>query len=771
MVEDNPDDAKLITRLLDGLDAEPFAVTHTPTLHDALETLVSDAAFDIVLLDLDLPDSFGLATFERAHHLAPNVPIVILSGHHDPTLVTQALQAGAKDIIDKNDLNRPLITHVLRHAVLRHHADMQLASQKARVKASADALQESEVRFRQLAENVQEAFWMIDTELKVLYLSPAYATIYGRPIEQFYAGEITFLDIVHPDDRARVEASIAKQVRGRHEQEYRIVWPDGSVRWIWDRAFPVYDASGEVYRLAGVAADITERKQHEVERKRLLEDLAERIKELTTLHRVAGLLRDEGKGYRQLLEELVALLPLGWRRPQATAACVRVGELAAATEGFSPRRWLQQVDFETADGTPCSLAIAYLGDDESDPFLPEEYTLLRSLGEMLRAYLDNRHAKETIEALNATLTKRLTHLDALRQIDIAITSSLDLEVTLEHLVTQVQRTLEVDAVDIFLYDAALNRLQWKASTAAGVQGSDRARMAQRSFGPLALEREPTFMPTLQNANLSPETKQTLLAEGFVSLYALPLVAQGQCQGLLALFHRSPLETDSDWRDFAQALALQAAIAISSARLLEHLQRANADLALAYDETIAGWSRALDLKDEETAGHSQRVTDLTLRLAERLGMRSADLVHVKRGALLHDIGKMGVPDAILLKPGKLTPDEWEIMKSHTTFAYELLSPIRFLRQALDIPYAHHEKWDGSGYPRGLKGNEIPLAARIFAVVDVYDALTSDRPYRSAWREEEALAHIEEQAGRHFDPQVVEAFMALVREEARYTFGTQ
>jgi HD-GYP domain-containing protein (c-di-GMP phosphodiesterase class II) len=154
-----------------------------------------------------------------------------------------------------------------------------------------------------------------------------------------------------------------------------------------------------------------------------------------------------------------------------------------------------------------------------------------------------------------------------------------------------------------------------------------------------------------------------------------------------------------------------------------------------------------------------VTDLTVELAQRMGINDEELVHMRRGALLHDIGKMGVPDGILLKPGALTADEWVIMRQHPAFAYELLYPVHYLRPALDIPYCHHEKWDGSGYPRGLKGEQIPRSARIFAVVDVWDALRSDRPYRPAWPVEKVRLHIREQSGQHFDPVVVEAFLGL------------
>ena len=193
---------------------------------------------------------------------------------------------------------------------------------------------------------------------------------------------------------------------------------------------------------------------------------------------------------------------------------------------------------------------------------------------------------------------------------------------------------------------------------------------------------------------------------------------------------------------------------------QKLRNVHTELLEAYEETIAGWSRAMDLRDRETEGHSQRVTDLTLKMAKMFGMSDEELVHVRRGALLHDMGKLGIPDAILQKEDKLNAEELEVMRKHPQFAYDLLHPIEYLRGALDIPFCHHEKWDGTGYPRGLKGKEIPVAARLFAVVDVWDALTSDRSYRSAWKKEDALNHIREQAGKHFDPQVVDLFFKVI-----------
>jgi putative nucleotidyltransferase with HDIG domain len=251
----------------------------------------------------------------------------------------------------------------------------------------------------------------------------------------------------------------------------------------------------------------------------------------------------------------------------------------------------------------------------------------------------------------------------------------------------------------------------------------------------------------------------LAGEGIQSYFGVPLVAKGQINGVLEVYFRGPFEPDEQWLDFFHTLAGQTAIAIETSMLFENLQRTNSELSMAYEATIVGWSRALDLRDRETEGHSQRVTEMTLRLARAMGMTQEELSQVRWGSLLHDIGKMGIPDAILLKPGPLTDEEWVIMKKHPTFAFELLSPIFYLRGALDIPHYHHEKWDGSGYPLGLKGAQIPLVARLFAVVDVWDALKSDRPYRPGWTDEKVRAHLLTSAGSHFDPDVVAVFLQV------------
>ena len=393
----------------------------------------------------------------------------------------------------------------------------------------------------------------------------------------------------------------------------------------------------------------------------------------------------------------------------------------------------------------------------SRDFTGDELMLLQGLADQAAlAIINTRLYKDA--------RRRLENLQALRAIDVAIASNHDLRGNLEVLLDKVTGQLNVDAAVFLLLDGTNQQLEFAASRGfhTPTLRFTRLRVGEGIAGRAAQQRQ---VISIRDLRTDPQTltyAPSLAREGFASYYATPLITQGNVMGVLEIFHRSPLDPDQEWLDFLNALAGQAAIAIENTTLFEDLQRTNDELLQAYDSTIEGWSHALDLRDKETEGHTQRVTMLTMDLARAIGFDDRELRYIRWGALLHDIGKMGVPDRILLKEGPLTDDEWILMRRHPVFAHEMLRSIRYLYPALDIPYCHHEKWDGTGYPRGLKGEEIPLAARIFAVVDVWDALTSDRPYRPAWTREKTLAHIREGAGSHFDPQVVKAFIQLIND---------
>jgi putative nucleotidyltransferase with HDIG domain len=386
---------------------------------------------------------------------------------------------------------------------------------------------------------------------------------------------------------------------------------------------------------------------------------------------------------------------------------------------------------------------------------PDETRILKALAEI---------GGNTIQRmrLHEQTVKQLDRLDTLRAIDLVISSTRDLQVMLNIVISQIIKQLGVDAVSVLLKRPGSGRLEFVAGQgfySNNIEASN-SRIGEGYAGQAALERQIVRVRDLRAEHEKFLRRELLADEAFVSYFGVPLIGKGEVKGVLEIFHRSELNPDREWLSFLETLGGQTAIAIENAVLFQDLQRSNIELAMAYDATIEGWSHALDLRDKDTEGHTLRVTEMALKIARALGVEEDQLVHMRRGGLLHDIGKMAVPDDILLKPEPLTDEEWTIMRLHPQLAYDWLVSIPFLRQALEIPYYHHEKWDGTGYPHGLKGELIPLAARIFAIADVWDALTNDRPYRKAWPHSKAIEYIHKKSGSYFDPQIVEVFSSHI-----------
>ena len=370
----------------------------------------------------------------------------------------------------------------------------------------------------------------------------------------------------------------------------------------------------------------------------------------------------------------------------------------------------------------------------------------------------------TEKSVEERLNRQIQYLRTLRTIDLTISGSTDIRTILQVALREAMEQLGMSAIVVLTFDPVLNLLKFTAGRGLQTNAleSTGLRLGNGYAGKAALERK-----TIKVADLTPNKADFLHLpdiekEGFKSYYCVPLISKGVIQGILESFHRSRFVPNREWLDFFETLGGQIAIAIQGVKLFSELQRSNLELNLAYDATLEGWSKALDMRDRDAEGHTRRVTDLTEQLAAAMGVDMASRVNIRRGALLHDIGKLGIPDRILLKQGELTGEDWEAIRKHPILAYELLKPIPFLAEALDIPYCHHERWDGSGYPRGLKGDQIPLAARIFAVADVFDALTSERLYREAWPVEKALEYLKAESGKRFDPAVLDVFLQIMRE---------
>jgi len=352
--------------------------------------------------------------------------------------------------------------------------------------------------------------------------------------------------------------------------------------------------------------------------------------------------------------------------------------------------------------------------------------------------------------------QRELELEAIATISAALRTAIRRAEMLPAILENLVELLNADCVTIEIQDPVSGDAVTEA--ACGIWKNLAGTVQPRDTGLNALIARTLKPYYLRNLQAEPAISNLVWEKsGLVGMVGVPMIAQEQLIGFIWIGSRR--EVSGSQQRLLTAVADIAANAIRRSSLHEQTVSDAVALNLAYDSTLEGWARALELRDQETEGHSQRVTNLTLALAKQFQFDPAGLVHLRRGAILHDIGKMGIPDAILRKPGPLTDEEWVVMRKHPQYAYDMLSSIEYLRPALGIPYCHHEKWDGSGYPRGLQGEEIPLAARIFAVADVWDALRADRVYRRGWPEERVLAFIQEQTGTHFDPQVVEKFFTL------------
>ena len=617
-------------------------------------------------------------------------------------------------------------------------------------------LKRSEARFRSLVQNSSDMVRMVSRDGVITFESPAIRQVLGyEPSE--VEGKSTTL-FVHPDDMQARERFQNETERAYGRATYRVRNKMGEWRWIESVGVNLLH-DPDVEAIVVNSRDVTERKvtEHALrEQQEFVESLLEATPGIFYLFDEAG---NYVRWNQNLLQvtgyeaaELQELTPLDMVVPEERDYTEELIRKVVAGESATAVLTLLTKSGERIPYLCTGVAVTLSG---------ERYVAGVGLDHSAQ-----RAARDEIQGLNADLAERLERLDTLREIDRAISGSLELPVVLSVFLDGARYRLKVDAAAVLLQEPEAQVLTFAASKGFKTRAlhDARLRLGEGPAGRAALTQQPV---RLSGSEIEQEIvgSDELHKEQFAAYWAVPLIAKGRVQGVLELFCRDGCEREEDWYEFLDAMATQAAIAIDNAMLFQKQSRANEELRLAYDTTIEGWARALDLRDRETEGHSRRVTELTTTLARKLDFPADDLVYLRWGALLHDIGKMGVPDSILLKKGKLGTEEWEVMKAHPEHAFKLLSPISFLRPALDIPYAHHERWDGKGYPLGLKEDEIPLPARIFAVVDVFDALTSERPYRPAWPQDKALEYIKAQRGRQFDPQVVDAFLSVMSEENR------
>ncbi|KAF0112042.1 MAG: putative PAS/PAC sensor protein [Chloroflexi bacterium] len=657
------------------------------------------------------------------------------------------------------------------------------------LKLTESKLQESEAFLKSILDNIPEMITVKETEtLQFLKVNRPVEEYLGIPNDQIIGKSVHDL---FPKNEADFYTAQDKKVIIKKEildiAEENVITRDSGQRILHEKKIPMFRSDGSPQFILSIAEDVTKKTNLEVESKQrltMLEAVGKLSKSLRTARTLEDMLpilidaileimqAEIGSIWLYRLEknDLEPAITRGYENKTGipTNLPLKPGEgipgmVFNKDQPHIAREYrLDAVVSETGHNliesglggvtVPLRTAENVIGVINVSVELPREITqdevqLLSTLSEIAGNAIQRTTLKEQTE-------HRLRQLSALSSIDRAISSSFDMQVSLEILVSNVISQLNMDAANVLLFNPENQMLEYTTGQGFRSNAIERTflRLGESYAGRAALERK-----LIQVLNLKEPGNRlltTILAnENFITYFGVPLIAKGQLKGVLEVFRRSPFEPDEDWLNFLRSLAEQASIAIDNTQMFENLYRSNTELSLAYNATIEGWSRALDLRDKETEGHTQRVTELTLRLARKFEFSDNDLKQIRWGALLHDIGKLGVPDGILHKPEPLSDNEWEVMRLHPRLAYEMLSPIGYLRGALDIPYCHHEKWDGTGYPRGLSAEQIPLSARIFAVVDVWDALRSDRPYRKAWSEEKVIKHIRSLAGSDFDPKIV------------------
>ena len=746
--------------------------------------------FDVVMLDYRLPGKTGLELLKDLRDDPKfDLPVIIVTGQGDQEAVLKAHQLGAIDYLIKTPGYLFQLPIMIENA---YHQSQLIREHKA--------LQRSENLFRLLAENAGDMIYrvLLKPKPQLEYMSPAITEILGYNAEEFYQNLALINRIIHPDDLQLLKKIREGDGSTKESIVLRMMRKDARQVWIEARNVYIRDENSEILAIEGIARDVTEQRKADAERRELLDETRRRVEELQSVNQVliasrAANSMEEILG--KLLDQTLSFLGLGTGIVWSYSPDLKSVEWARAI-GWLTAYEKELTDhgqeyFQEAIQTAKASRINHLPEQMIEIF---KKTGQRDQSEAGGVWLPIQANKKLIGAMFVLVPKavpisaddfqtlgtlsnitgtaahriqlfeqtenQLKRLTALRVVDAAISSSLDLKVIFNVLIEHVISELRIDAAAVLLFNPVTKTLEYAAGSGFQAANLNRIRVhIVDSIAGQAVIEQRVIILNGPGENMLLSKNDLYTEHGFTSYIAVPLISKGNVKGVLELYHSQALPGDVEWMNFLKTLSNQVAIALDNAELFDSLQRSNVELSLAYDATIVGWSRALELRDRETKGHSMRVTDLTIELARKMMMPADELIHVRRGALLHDIGKMGIPDGILNKPGPLTDEEWVVMRKHPVYAYNLLSPIEFLKPALDIPYSHHERFDGSGYPRGLKGKTIPLAARIFAVIDVWDALSSDRPYREAWPEEKVLKYINDQKGIQFDPEIVDIFLDL------------
>lgn len=693
-----------------------------------------------------------------------------------------------------------------KNTLLRSNGDflmvLSLGEDITEQRAAKMAARENQRRLETLMSNLPGMAYRCqnDPEWTMEFVSEGCLTLTGYPPQALVGNaQVSYGSLIHPEDRPKVweEVQAALEKKQPFQLLYRITTARGEDKWVWEQGQGVFDKRGNLLAIEGFITDVSRQKLAE-------ESVRLRLAELEAVRHISNALRAAVTSQDLLplmLDETLKALGTsagavwlyspqeeafrleaarGWLAELPEAKFLAKGEVATKAlstrevclvDELSKEKCLgDELRSKVPDGwrgvfIPIGTEKEILGTmcvalPQQYHLFPEQVNLLTSIGEIAAIALQRMR-------LHEQTVRRLQALQAFHGVGQIILSTPDMRLVLEGLLDHVIHLLEVDAAGVFLFNPITLRLDHIVGKGflTPLAAQRRPRLGEGVSGRAALGRN--LIIANDPRNLEDEAEKSLWQnEGFRTQVSLPLMAKGQLKGVLEVFTRCPLQTTQEWLSLLDTFADQAAIALENVHMFEQLQRANIQMTFSFDSLLEAWAYSLEERGHEPKGHLQRVAELTEQLCRAAGLEGEAIIHARRGALLHDIGKFATPETILFKAGPLSPEEWDIVRRHPQIAYDWLSTVEPLRPAVDIPYCHHERWDGSGYPRGLRGAEIPLAARLFAVADVWDILRCERPYRPAWPPEKALDYIYSHAGQHFDPQAVDQFRRLI--ERRRTF---
>jgi len=754
-VEDNPLDADLVRITLKKCGDE-FDLEWANGVDEGLEKLNSQTPcpYDLVLSDMHLVDGSGLTVLSEIRKAGIPVAVVMVTGQGDEDTAIASLKTGATDYIVKRQNYLKELPDTLRNAAKTYKESENVQREAIHVLYGEHNTTDIDLTQRFMKTHAPQ----IDLEI-VSSADEMIDRLSRKNGNHDY--DAILIDYHLPG------SNVIEQIKNL--RDLRVDTPIIVITGLGSE-----EAAVEVLKLS--KTDYVVKTSGYLMR---LPVILENSHHLLMLQREQEALRKSEERFRLLAENAVDVI---FRVKLSTPVIIEyISPAAERVSGFSldelyadplilVRNSLNTVDAKifthwTEKMEIPMINLPFLRKDGSKIWLELRGTIIK----------DSQGKAEFVEGIGRDITQRIQseqqlreqmeRINALHQIDKAITSSFDLRVTYQVLLDQLRQVLHVDAAAVLQFESDL--IQYQYLTGLGFKTLENNLRTALRHSPLPSEAIATKKTTQINLGsgltFSPALTEIMITEKFVKYIATPMVIKGQIKGVLEIYHKSDLNPTHEWISFLEALAQQAAIALDNSQNFLELQKSQSVLLQAYDDTLMGWANFLDLRDKETEGHTVRVLERTMRAAQRLGVREEDMEHLRRGVLLHDIGKVGVPDHILNKPGPLTDEEWVIMKKHPEYAYQMLAPIGFLKQALDVPYCHHERWDGTGYPRNLKGKEIPFTARIFTVFDVFDALTSERIYNKPRSKDDAINYIRDNAGIIFDPDIVDICIDVIKEK--------